>query len=382
MWIIDRYLLRQFIQVFVICFCSLDGLYVVFDAFSNLDEFLHFTEKQGNLLGTMFWFYVYRSIYFFERMSNMLTMIAGMFTVTWIQRHNELTALMAAGVSRKRVIMPIVAASALVSLTTAAGRELVIPRISRELEKDPKNLTGENGESIKPRFDDATNILLNGVQSFGDERRIYKPSFRLPDPMLRFGRQLVADNAYYQEARGGRDGGYLLKGVSRSAEIGRQPSFVLDGKRVIITPRDEPKWLEPDQCFVVSDVNFDHLTGGRGWRQFSSTSQLIEGLSNKSLALAGNFGADVRVSIHTRIVQPFLDMTLLFLGLPLVLSGNNRNVFAAIGLCGLVSLAFMVVVMGFQYLGGIALLRPALAAWVSLIVFVPIAVAMADRIER
>ena len=382
MWIIDRYLLRQFIQVFVICFCSLDGLYVVFDAFSNLDEFLHFTEKQGNLLGTMFWFYVYRSIYFFERMSNMLTMIAGMFTVTWIQRHNELTALMAAGVSRKRVIMPIVAASALVSLTTAAGRELVIPRISRELEKDPKNLTGENGESIKPRFDDATNILLNGVQSFGDERRIYKPSFRLPDPMLRFGRQLVADNAFYQEARGGREGGYLLKGVSRSAEIGRQPSFVLDGKRVIITPRDEPTWLEPDQCFVVSDVNFDHLTGGRGWRQFSSTSQLIQGLSNKSLALAGDFGADVRVSIHTRIVQPFLDMTLLFLGLPLVLSGNNRNVFAAIGLCGLVSLAFMVVVMGFQYLGGIALLRPALAAWVSLIVFVPIAVAMADRIER
>ncbi|HVC97086.1 MAG TPA: LptF/LptG family permease, partial [Pirellulales bacterium] len=334
------------------------------------------------LLGTMVWFYVYRSIYFFERMSNMLTMIAGMFTVTWIQRHNELTALMAAGVSRKRVIMPIVVASALVSLTTAAGRELVIPRMSRELEKDPKNLTGENGETIRPRFDDATNILLNGVQSFGDERRIYKPSFRLPDPMLRFGRQLVADNAYYQEARGGRDGGYLLKGVSRSAEIGRQPSFVLDGKRVIITPRDEPKWLEPDQCFVVSDVNFDHLTGGRGWRQFSSTSQLIEGLSNKSLALAGNFGADVRVSIHTRIVQPFLDMTLLFLGLPLVLSGNNRNVFAAIGLCGLVSLAFMVVVMGFQYLGGIALLRPALAAWVPLIVFVPIAVAMADRIER
>src|SRR5258708_7320699 len=270
MWIIDRYLLRQFVQVYVICFCSLDGLYVVFDAFSNLDEFLHFTEKQGNMLATMSEFYAYRSIYFFERVSNMLTMIAGMFTVTWIQRHNELTALMAAGVSRTRVIMPIVVASALVSLATAAGRELVIPQMSRELEKDPKNLTGANGESIKPRFDDATNILMNGVQSFGDERRIYKPSFRLPDPMLRFGRQLVADNAYYQEAHDGRESGYLLKGVSRSADIARQPSFVLDGKRVIITPRDEPRWLEPDQCFVVSDVNFDQLTGGRGLRRFSS----------------------------------------------------------------------------------------------------------------
>ncbi|HUY36639.1 MAG TPA: LptF/LptG family permease [Pirellulales bacterium] len=382
MWIIDRYLLRQFVQVFVICFCSLDGLYVVFDAFSNLDEFLHFTEKQGNMLGTMFEFYAYRSIYFFDRVSSMLVMIAGMFTVTWIQRHNELTALMAAGVSRRRVITPIVAASVLISLATSAGRELLIPRMSRELEKDPKNLTGENGETIKPRFDNATNILMNGAQSFANEQRIHKPSFRLPDAMLRFGRQLVAENAYYEDARDGHEGGYLLKGVSRSAEIARQPSFVLAGKRVLITPRDEPRWLEPDQCFVVSDVNFDQFTGGRGWRQFSSTSQLIEGLSNPSLGLAGDFGADVRVSIHSRIVQPLLDLTLLFLGLPLVLSGNNRNVFMAILLCGLVSTAFMMVVMGSQYLGAVALLRPALAAWVPLMVFVPIAVSMFDRIER
>src|SRR5947209_6476090 len=100
MRIIDRYLLRQFLQVFFICFVSFDGLYIVIDAFSNLDEFLHYAESEGTVGGIIIEFYLYRSLFLFERMSSMLTMITGMFTVTWIQRYNELTALTAAGVSR------------------------------------------------------------------------------------------------------------------------------------------------------------------------------------------------------------------------------------------------------------------------------------------
>jgi len=40
MRIIDRYLLRQFLQTFMICYLSLTGVYVIFDAFSNFDAFL------------------------------------------------------------------------------------------------------------------------------------------------------------------------------------------------------------------------------------------------------------------------------------------------------------------------------------------------------
>ena len=47
MKIIDRYLLRQFIQTFLICFLSLTGLIIVFDAFTNLDSFLKCAGKHG-----------------------------------------------------------------------------------------------------------------------------------------------------------------------------------------------------------------------------------------------------------------------------------------------------------------------------------------------
>ena len=92
MKIIDRYLLRQFAHVFVICFVSLTGLYVMLDAFSHLDDFMRYAETQGSLLVVLSEYYFYKSIGFFERLSGVISLIAAMFTVAWIQRHNELTA--------------------------------------------------------------------------------------------------------------------------------------------------------------------------------------------------------------------------------------------------------------------------------------------------
>src|SRR5437773_40745 len=47
--ILDRYLLRQFLQTFAYCFISLAGLYIVIDAFNKLDKFNKVTAEHGNL---------------------------------------------------------------------------------------------------------------------------------------------------------------------------------------------------------------------------------------------------------------------------------------------------------------------------------------------
>jgi len=129
---------------------------------------------------------------------------------------------------------------------------------------------------------------------------------------------------------------------------------------------------------VVSDVSFEQLTGGQGLRQFGSLTQMIVALRNPSF----DFGAELRVAVHARIVQPFLDITLFMLGLPLVASRQNRNIFIAIGLCLLVVSVFSAVVIGAQYLGTICLISPAMAAWLPLMIFVPPAVILAEGLRR
>ncbi len=77
-------------------------------------------------------------------------------------------------------------------------------------------------------------------------------------------------------------------------------------------------------------------------------------------------------------LRPLLDVTLLCLGIPLVLGHENRNVFISIGLCLVVVTVFMLVVIGSQYLGAIYLLDPALAAWLPLMIFVPLAALLCE----
>ena len=178
--IIDRYLLRQFIQTFLICYLSLTGLYIVFDAFTNLEEFLRVADNPGGLARLMISHYTCRSVLFFDRTSGLLALVSAMFTVAWIQRHNELTALMAAGISRVRVIKPIIIAAIVISLLSVACRELLIPRFRKELARRPTDLVGDIGQDMRPRYDNKTVILFRGKSTFGDRQLIKEPDFRLP----------------------------------------------------------------------------------------------------------------------------------------------------------------------------------------------------------
>ena len=388
MLLIDRYLLRQFIKAFLIFFCSLTGLYIVIDAFNNLDEFIVFTEHHrtltaaavgdhGNLFMIMGEYYAPRALTFFDRTCGILTLTAAMFTLTWIQRHNELTALQAAGIAKLRVLRPVIAAVAVIALLAAINREVVIPRFKYELSHNAQDLGGGAAKDFKPRYDNRTEVLFRGQQINADRQRISKPSFLLPPQLEEYGKSLMAEEAFYRPASKTLPSGYLLVKLSQPHDLAQKPSLKLDGHTVVYTPFDTPE-LQPNDCFVASEVTFEQLEDSSSWRQYSGTWDLVRGLHNPSL----EFGADVRVAIHSRVVQPLLDVTLLFLGLPLVLARENRNVFRAIGLCLVLVLVFMMVVYGCQALGDALYVNAALSAWLPLMIFVPCAAGISESLRQ
>jgi lipopolysaccharide export system permease protein len=353
--ILDRYMLRHFVQIFVICFISLAGLYVVIDAFQHLDSFTSYAEQHGSIVGTMAEFYSYQSFDLFDRTSGMIAMIAAMFTISWLQRHQEMTAMMAAGISKFRIVKPIIVAVVLLSIIAAANREFIIPRVRHQLTRDTKDLAGSQYRDLEGRYDGQTDIQLGGKKTVFAERRIVNPTFVLPNSLSKYGKQLVAENAYYLDATENHPSGYLLKEVSA----------------VIVTSKEAP-WLSKREAFVASQLSFELLANGSSWRRFASTSELLSELNQPSIEP----GADLRVAIHTRILKPFMDSTMLMLGLPLMFSRRNRNIFLSVGICLAAAISFSMVTLACQSLGGLSLLRPTLAAWIPLLVFVPIAVAM------
>jgi len=368
--IIDRYLVRQFVLQFLICYISLSGLFTVVDVFTNLDSYLELARKEDNALVILARFYGFRWLSFLDMTSSVLALIAAMFTMSAFQSKNELTALLAAGVAKGRVALPVIVAAGAIAVLAAVGREAVLPRFASELNQEGRDLTGEASQQLTPRYDHQTDILMDGASTIARTRQIRKPSFQLPDLLSSYGTEMAAEDAFYETPTADHPGGYRLRGVTKPDKVASRLSLTDGNRTLIYYPRDAA-WLKPGESFVVSTVDFDQLRGGGSWR-YQSVSRLIASLGNKSF----DYGADVRVAIHGRFVKPLLDMNLLFLGLPLVLARDNRNIFLAIALCLGVVAVFLLTVYACQYLGSAVYLSPHFAAWLPLMIFTPLAVAM------
>ena len=375
--IIDRYILVMFFKVLAITFVSLTGLYIVIDAFANLEEFIDHGENNGGMLRVLADYYGPRALQFFDRMGGVVVLLSAIFAVTSLIRTNELTAVMAGGISKGRLIKPLIFAAVSISMLGIINREMWIPQVRDKLARNAQDLGGERTKTLRPTYDYHTDVFIGGRQTVAARQQILGAYFRLPPAMSQFGSQIVADSATYQSRNDDHASGYLLENVTTPADVSVQQSIALDGKPVIVTPRDAP-WLGPRQCFVVTDVSFDQLSGGNYWRQLGSTRELIANLRNPSLDL----GNDARVVLHARVVQPLLDLTLFVLGLPIVLGQNNRNLFVAAGMSLAMIAGFFIVVITCHALGSNYLLTPAFSAWLPLMIFSPAAYATAVPLWR
>jgi len=371
---IDRYLLRQFLWIFCIFFCSFTGLYIIADSVNNFDELAGYGEDNGGFLLTVISYYGCRSLAFYDQVAAVLVLITAMFTIAAFRRHNEMTALMAAGVRKSRIVRCIMVAGIVMCLLATINREVFIPSMIDHLSFNAQDLTDGAVRKVTPRYDNETRVFVMAEGARVREKILVKPTFHMPAGSLeRYGRQISAASAEYRAASDRHPAGYLLQAVENAEELRDKPTLRKGERLVLLTPH-EHDWLEPHQCFMATGVNIDRLTGGTHWRQYASVFQLIGSIQNAS----NDYGADVRTEIHSRIVRPFLDVTLLFLGLPLVLTRETRNMLLAVGNCVLLVVLFLVVVMGCEYLGGQLSISPALAAWLPMLIFMPIAAGMAQ----
>jgi lipopolysaccharide export system permease protein len=360
--IIDRYLFRAMLQSALIVFVSLAGLYMVFDAFTNLDGFLGHAGEAGGVARLLATYYGCRMVWFFDATSQVVTLAGAMFALSWLERHNELTALLAAGVTRWRIARPVLVLAACISFAAFGNREFVIPQIRHQFALSASDLRGDSKRMFEARYDHRTEILFRGRSMQEGRQSIEAPSLLLPPQLAEFGTQIDATEAFWKPATAEHPAGYLLCGVTEPSDIDALRPL-MQGDRVIVFTRADSAWLEPAQCFVASDVTFEQLIGSANWSQYSSTADLLKAIRNPSLGL----GADIPLRVHARFVTPLLDMTLVLLGIPLVLGPSRRGIFVAVGSCVALTALFFLVVMAAHALTLAEVVSPSAGAWAPLL---------------
>jgi lipopolysaccharide export system permease protein len=356
----DRYLLVTFIRSFLICSSSMVGLYIVIDAFCNLDEF---SESRGlaAMLATMGQYYLFRTSLFFDRLAGVITTLSAMFTFSWIQRTNELMPLLAAGVPIYRVIAPVLIVAMMISGLASVNQEFVIPRIAEELRLRPDS-SATRWVSVNPTYD-SRGILFASGHCYRRDQSIRPASITLPPHLAGAPVELRAGEAtYVPPGAGDPSGGWRLTDVAAPE--------VQIGEAVL-------QQLGPDEYFLHTTITFDQVSRESRWYQFSSSRELLAEMRNPY----GTTKAEMEVLVHTRLTKPLAMLTLLLLGLPFVLSGMDRRMISLVSMSLVVSLAFQSFCYLCQRLGNVELIPPSLAAWLPVMVFGTLAFGMFDLIK-
>lgn len=376
MAILDRYVLVLFFKVLLVAYGSVAGLFVVIETFNNLEEFIELGRTQGGILAVMQAYFGPRLLSLFDRTSAMLALMAAVFTLTWLHRTSELTAIMAAGIPRSRMAKPLLYAAIGVAVVAILARELVLPQFGQALVRNAQSWDGRSAP-LHARYDYRTGVFLNGAHLVPRENRIMKPQFRLPIQFAHLGTQIDAVDATYQRGNQDHPAGYLLRGVTEPKSLLEHPSLQVEERLVVALPSDQA-WLEADQVFVPSEVDTHQLEVGDALKQYASTWQLTRELRNPGL----DYGANLKRVAHHRLLQPFLDISLFLVGLPLVVGRSERHLLLAAGSALGVLILFYVIGMVADGAADAGWLEPYQAAWLPLMLFVPWAVWAYPRLDR
>lgn len=378
MRILDRERYWAFLKAYVICFTALVGLYVVIDAFSNLDEFAKRASGAPEMFQVMGRFYLVHMTEFYDRLCGVISMMAAIFTVTWMQKNNELLAMLAAGISTQRVIRPVIISAVVVSGLAIANQEFLMPRLAADLQRSHDD-DGTRPVKVYSRYD-SNDVLFYGEDANRNARVVNKVSVTFPVEVFGAIRELAAKQALYvapDDRRSPLQGGWLLRGARFTLPVEDEalegsPLVRLTDTKGFPPPVGNTPELGHESYFLYSGLTFQAITRNRQWYQYAPTVDLLLGLSDPANEPEKT---DIAVFLHNRLLRPMLGVALLCLTLPLVLGGYGRNMFINLGLSLGTSALFYGMVFLSQYLGGHAVLTPEQAAWFPLIGFGTLAVA-------
>jgi lipopolysaccharide export system permease protein len=213
--LLDRYIARQFLTNIIALFVILFSFIIVIDASLNLDEFHELAGKLGStenndapgalrralvtvVLVADFWWPKLLQLHNF--LLGLIMVGAMGFTFSQMTRNREFVAMMAAGVSLRRVIRPVMIVALSLTVLQVINQEIILPKIAPLLVRDHSG-AGEHelGVSSVPLTLDGMGRLFRAAEFNADTDTINGVYILERDADGRASRVITADSATYSD---------------------------------------------------------------------------------------------------------------------------------------------------------------------------------------
>ncbi len=328
---LDRYVAKNFVVGYAIAFGVLVGLRIIIDLFVNLDEFTEHADL-GTLavLKNIFIFYGLNSTLYFRDFAGMITVVAAAFSLGKMVRCNELVAMMASGVSLKRVIGPIVLLALLLTGLLVVDQEFIIPQLAEKLVRSQDAIPGRESYDVwfmsdnkgslicSPRFDVETSTLSQPTiitRSRIPNSTIWEVTGRISAEKAVYNTETGQWDLYSRNPETGELISYGLfteKGAEENAN--NVSSYASD-----ITPKDIPVRRKSEHKTLL------------GWRELAVLTAQGAKIKDRRQLYSQK---------HFRVTEPIINLAMLLVCLPILVCRDPKSMksaimisFAMVGVC-------------------------------------------------
>lgn len=361
MRLLDRYVLRNFAEPFLICFFGFIAIWLVFDLYDNGPDFIE-AHTPLPLVGRFYLMQLPQIILLSVPVGLLLALL---YSLSRMSRHNEIIAMLTAGRSITRVIMPLLAVGLLLTVLClvlnwewAPHAEGLKKVMLDEITKGKKAAARQaiEGHLFRDRINGRTWFV---TKLRPNSSRLDGLHITQQDSSGNITKKWYADRADFDAAKRVwvlRDG--MSVTFNLEGDITASDQF-LKGTRVV---RD---WPETPWRIASSVLDAGNL----------SVPELKEYLQYNADFPAAQL-APFRTNLADRIAFPWSCFVVVFIAAPLGIVFTRRGVLA--GVAGSLFIFFGMIMLRYLFLalGKGSRLDPVVAAWLPNVLFLAIGIAL------
>jgi len=352
MRIIDRYILKSTLSTFLGCTAIFQFLYVIIDIFSHLDELLK--QKIGLPILTEYYFSYLPII--FVQITPIACLLATIYTLGNLNRHNEIIAMRSAGLSIWRISRSIIIFGFIISVLVLTINEKVVPRSEGNVERIKGQI--ENRSERKREETVIKNLTIYGLEN----RLFFINQFSMTentiegivileqDKQQNLTRKIVASSGKWQD------------GIWKFYE---SITYDFDPEGQV---KNEPTYYK-EELMDIPETPEDFIKQRRQ-PEFMDISQLKNYINILSKSGAKTITRSFKVDLYQRIAFPFTNLIIMILGIPFALQIKKRaSALSSVGISILLGFLYYVACAFSLAFGKAGFLPPILAASLGHIIF-------------
>lgn len=353
---LDRYVFRQFLVALFVVASTLVGLYVGIDFITNLKKFL--IADRNDLGRFCLQYYGQRLPGIIVALAPAITLVAAAAALARLARANEIVAMLAAGRSVHRILLPIFLGALGIAAGMVVLQEVVIPATALDL-LDSEARLERNEVQSNLLLSDKYNASIFMTHYFPKAREMTRVSITQLDAEGRLRADICAEYVRWETWK-----------MAWSCYRGKMFRYQSDGVH-----RDGPPVRFGDEGMAwecsLRPEDIQKYTVPISYRSFQELFDICRDDPGRD---------DARATMHSRISMPLGSLVLLGLGLPFLLKREVRGLLVGIGICVLVSVIFFGTQFALLQLGIAGVIHPILSAWFPIVLFGSAAVMLMDGI--